>query len=606
MRNITAFLLLLCAPCIAAAVVNGDSVTVYSGRLNSQGKVTTSPSDPQLPPASNVLLNYTNITTTVIDVSPGTDIGFWSGIQDINGDGCEDIFIGTHSDNSPVNEIGVNPGGNSSMFLQNTTDSSCDGDFSFYDRRQTVPKAEDCDTGYSQDQNCNGLNNRITARYIFGNWYNNTSGLWSFVGSDADGSASSSFRRNDTTITDAPNFTESSVGCAANARCIPAELTGSGNFEIIQSGAKGVNSYSLYVTDAVTGAEVIARKHDGTATTGLAVADFTGDGYPDVVDGVNQIFYAWDSEAGAFDETEGAIPDAWYQSDDPCYTEPATGSHQIPMDCDIDGDMDIIIGKGQYSPDDCPTGWVYAQRQMFTVYLNNGSGVFTHPADPSDPEVAEPGDGLINDTSIVGNYYATTYMGIHAGDVNWDGYPDFAYGGQYGKLTWFINNGNCGFTRQTINVGNNTGLRPWTSIGSLQHDGRLDVVNLSDNGSLSDIGVYKNQTDMDGYHYVRIAVKGDNNNTDGLHTQLNIYEAGTNNILTRRQVGVFSIGYADLRPILGVGQNTSVKIEAVFPHGGGTCTFDSQAVDKTYKIFKSPSCQIVEVTPGGGWPQSPP
>lgn len=157
---------------------------------------------------------------------------------------------------------------------------------------------------------------------------------------------------------------------------------------------------------------------DRLSTTALAVADFTGDGIPDIItaqDGAANYLYVGSGSGGFSDVApiEIALPQgpSWYESDDEGSERRKWGQYKgevghsvaiAPLDVDGDGDMDVMV----------------SERDMTArVYFNDGSGTFTHRRVLGEAYALGP--------LPVGVVAVAEASGLAiTADLNGDGYPD--------------------------------------------------------------------------------------------------------------------------------------------------------------------------------------
>src|SRR5690606_4332088 len=76
---------------------------------------------------------------------------------------------------------------------------------------------------------------RITSRFLWGNWYGHPEGLWSFVGSDVDGSASARYTLSPAVKAgENPVYERKRMGCfGSRPKCLPLDIDGDGKFEMV-------------------------------------------------------------------------------------------------------------------------------------------------------------------------------------------------------------------------------------------------------------------------------------------------------------------------------------------------------------------------------------
>jgi hypothetical protein len=217
-----------------------------------------------------------------------------------------------------------------------------------------------------------------------------------------------------------------------------------------------------------------------TFPTGLAVADFNGDGRPDVVTANGGIIVLLQGGDGRFGSPIPlpASPDVLG------VTSYATG------DVNGDGKADIVvIGENSET--------VRTHTLSLWTYLGNGNGTFTL----TPPSSAGNGPLLLADVNGDGKLDVLSSGQLHLGhgdgtfeppsalagspaivaDFNGDGRPDFATGDFVLEgYTIFLNNGSGGFVA--------AGTRPEGSlalgVGDFNGDGKLDLVEQSNFGRI--------------------------------------------------------------------------------------------------------------------------
>ena len=616
-------------PCSCTDDVDGncDANILYSGTVNTAVAATYTRYCDAADAAGNAatqkaraivvveagVIAFTNVTTSIIDQSPGVDSAFWSGLTDVNGDGCIDAFIGTHSDNYGSTP----PGGNSAMFIHDVVDSICQGTFTYYDRRQTSPAAVDCDTGYSQDQQCNGLGRRITSRYHFININDDADGLPSFTGADADSGSASYYQiRPASVVGGLPLYEETTGNPGTRARPTFLELEGDGVLDLVTSAVSGGDQHTIQlshiaVSDGLATATVDYRISNDPSDTSLAF-DVDGDTYPDLINISNDLvsaftgrgYWRYNPSTGNLDRVDSAFSEPWFLTEDPDCRKFA-GNYQSWIDYDSDGDMDLLFGSGVYDNNEDGSGncgVVQDDKFFFALYRNDGSGTFVDVTDPSGLDTA----------NLRNQFYYSTYQGAPICDINNDGYPDIIYGGWASTgdtIAILLNNGDGTFAPGVqIETPALSGLRPWTNMGDYDNDGLCDLIMIGTNGALNDVTILKNATPTSN-HFMFVRGRGVGANTDGFHIKYTWYEPGTSTVITTRLGGMMAHSQDEIVIHAGMGTNTAADLVVQFPHGGDECTFEDLAVDKWYITFDPREtglgCVIEDYTPGYPWPMTP-
>lgn len=564
------------------------------------------PPPPPPPPPPTGDIAFQNVTTQVIDQSPGITgtHAFWSTIDDFNGDGCEDIFIGGHSDNYGT---GGPPGGSSMMFVQDNVNNVCQSLFTFYDRTQTDPPQPDCQTGYSQDQACTGKSARISSRYHLWNTNSDPRLLPSIWGHDTDGSAAAVYYIDPLSVIGGnPLYQTEEKGCpGARSRCVIADINGDGALEYVTSAVSGSQKHTLKIADVVT-RNITNVVVDSVPSDTHLVFDYNLDSYPDVCNFSNETgvdatrgCWMWDNNTQQFIRQASVFADPWfYNPSDTCPRNEIGRNHQNAIDCDADGDMDILVGNPVKNQSCQPNDDIF----YYALYRNNGDGTYT------DISVSAGLDTLnLRNQSSYSNY-----LGTKVADLDLDGYPDIVYGGWGGSsdtVAVVKNNGNCTFSFDSrLTTGINSGQRPWVGVGDFNNDGRPDIVFTEDSGTHLDVGLHKNITNTSG-HYMRLRAVGVGANMDGLHTKVTWLIPNTNTVITTRMVMQHGQGQDDRILHAGLGAHASTDVRVTFPHDGQTCLFEDVIADKHYIVFDprrtGQGCQIAEHVPGSAWPASP-
>lgn len=510
------------------------------------------------------LVLFENVTSTAIDTAPQVKGHFWVGMPDVNGDGCFDIFVGTHSDDIA-----------SAMYLHDNAGGACQGTFTYFANNNNYTQA-------------GPVTPRITSRYMFGNWYDHPEGIWSFFGHDVDGNPGARYAFDPTVgYGEAPRYVSKINGCYdTRSICIPLDVTGDGDIEL------AINSFdssplARQIVNAIDGTIEYpsdSERHDDYGTSYL-VFDINNNGYPEIISTHAGGYFSYSRYSDSWTWIANVFTNPIYSDTD--YSP--TNNHEITLDYDSDGDLDIWSGRGTYSEDG---------KMAFVLARNNGDGTFT--------DVSEAAG--IWSLDLHSESYWTTYANTVAADINLDGYPDILVSGEtYGNnVTVLLNNGNGTFTvDRSINFGTswvNSSGKAWMNTVDYDNDGMIDIVKTHDQSSdnHASVGLFRNTLSTPN-HWLRIRARGFGQNTDGLHTRITLLEPGTSNIISHYQVGAFTTGYQNLVTHAGVGTFEQVDLDIQYPHGGPKYTYENIAVDQDVIVFYNGEI-IQGYTPGQAIP----
>lgn len=510
----------------------------------------------------NGQLAFTNASSAI---SGGTSIPqvFWAGMPDVNGDGCLDLYIGAHEDVV-----------NSNMLIQDNVAGVCQGTFTYFADNDNYSQGTD---GQPDEYP------RITSRYLWGNWYGHPQGFWSYLGQDVEGDYSARYVVDPafTTVGGQPQYLSKSNGCwGSRPKCLPIDVDGDGDFEIATRLFDAPYNTG-YILNADNGNVMYpSNVQNGQLVGHLSVFDVDNDGEPEVVNAYLDGYFEFDSVNSEMDFVGSKFTGTTHG----LY---ATGNHILPFDYDNDGDLDLYAAEGEYNQNG---------NGLFDIYFfeNDGAGNFTNVTSTAFAGIA-----------FYNQAYHTTYGNSQIADVDLDGDLDLIMCSEEfdDTVVFILNDGDGTFTRHgdidmtPTNFGADS-RRPWCQVADYDNDGLPDVVHNGERTGASG-QLYRNTTSTTN-HWIQIRVRGSGDNTDGVHSRVTVFEAGTTNILTYQQIGVFSSGYQNMRVHTGTAAHTLVDVRVEYPHGGPTCNFSNIAVDQNYVAF--PTCNLQQYTPGSAIP----
>jgi len=274
-------------------------------------------------------------------------------------------------------------------------------------------------------------------------------------------------------IGDKPQFTDvaATAGVGFVNRFYPRFLTDNLHYRLNLFGGSGISVadvdndgfYDLFIPDGVD-SKLFRNRGDGTfeditARAGLAgldgvsvgvFADYDNDGFKDFYVSrtfeANQLFH---------NDGHGVFTDVTARSGlgpDICTTVASWA------DYDNDGDLDLYVGRYLDPRKDIPPTFYARNGEPNQLYRNNGDGTFTNVT-----EQAGVGDrGLA--------------LGTVWGDYDNDGDADLFIANDFGRKTFYRNEGNGTFTDVTVGAGALAyGAGMNASFGDYDNDGRLDV-----------------------------------------------------------------------------------------------------------------------------------
>jgi hypothetical protein len=228
----------------------------------------------------------------------------------------------------------------------------------------------------------------------------------------------------------------------------------------IECQSNGTGLVSVLLNNG-TGAFLPAANYSTGDSTGqpesVAVGDFNGDGYPDIV--VSNQCADNSCNTGSLSvllNNGNGIFQAPVQYSSGGYFY---GLAVAVADMNGDGKLDLIVGNWCFNSDVC----LYNQTGGVSVLLGNGDGTFQPPV-----------------TFLAG---ATVAGSLAVGDVNGDGYPDVLVLDGYGAVDVLLGNGD-GSLRAPVSF--STSANPVSvAIADVNGDGRPDLLSANDTVNFS-------------------------------------------------------------------------------------------------------------------------
>jgi hypothetical protein len=279
----------------------------------------------------------------------------------------------------------------------------------------------------------------------------------------------------------------------------PGDFNNDGKMDFVSTNWTDTALIQIF-TNSGNGTFTSAGAGTGAATRmyETAVADLSGDGWPDIVTAAGNAFPVRvfiNNANGTFQSGVG-------------YT--AAGPYKLAVgDFDNDGKIDIVTAN--------------SETKTISILRNLGSGTFAAKADytantdyPQDVSVADfngdgyqdvvTPDGSANQMSVYLNsgtgtfpthtsYTTGTYPnGVSVGDFNGDGKPDIVTDDNGGTISVFLNNGNGTFASR---ISYTTGTSPYgVAVADFNGDGKSDIVTANFNNTSDQISVFQNRTNL--------------------------------------------------------------------------------------------------------------
>lgn len=485
--------------------------------------------------ATTGTVGFTEITSSsgLASVQSGMVWTFDSAIEDFDGDGKLDLFLGDHDTTNNQNRLAHNNGGNS---------------FS------------------------NKLGTTLTS----------LTGVWSFVGVDAnnDGSVdaivdwdsqnSSAFANNN-----AGSFTKvtSPFDHQANGAAW-ADYDGDGFVDFAVTNLNGTNRVWHHKSNGLTATDFEQRAGvpAGKSSAGVYLADVNGDGRPDLITQTLTNGAIFDSATGcttrvSLNDGSGGFgaPNTAGLDHAPCYGI-ALG------DYDNDGDLDLAaVGAIPGGSSAAGSGYVYVSMGLFR---NNGSGIFTDVSTAAQLPTA----------SIKADIYRHLYDQAVWVDLDQDGYLDLvATVGTTDRV--FRNLGNLTFqdVTSTWKLSSGNGRPERLSVGDIDGDGDVDLMTQSGQGN----GYRLWRNDAGSSHWLTVRLAGTKIKT-AISSKISLYDAGhagdPSYLRGYREVMVGASHRAPLEQTFGTTAGKAYDVVARFWPSGTIVTIPSVSAGKRLRI----------------------
>jgi hypothetical protein len=353
-----------------------------------------------------------------------------------------------------------------------------------------------------------------------------------------------------------PFFSTKQPACRG---CVLADVNGDDRLEIVFN--------DLSSEDAVDYTPLASAKSGASGHT--FPGDVDGDSWIDLLQPDNGGY--WHNNHGQF---------SWVAS-------PALAGNldmTVFADFDNDGDNDLFTFSGD---NNAGTGAPHLYR--------NDNGVFTD---------VTAGSGL---DKIKFVSWWTSYGNAVAADLDNDGLQDLVVSSaQYAPAVDVLHNlGNMHFQLTSVDLGvpasGSESAKSRVAVADFDNDGRLDILTTQD---VTNAGIWHNTTQTGTNYWMKVRVRGEGLNSDGLGADLKWYRHGSSALVAHMTVQANS-QHAQTWLHTGVGNNPNVDLVITWPHGGPVQRYDNLAADQEVIAFPN-GCLVQHWTPGHGWPLSPP
>ncbi len=277
---------------------------------------------------------------------------------------------------------------------------------------------------------------------------------------------------------------------------------------------------------------------------------------------------------GGYDNTVGKTS-YWRNNGNQTFTD-ITASSGIPLngvlakgigDFDQDGDTDFIAVENKAMPP--------------TIYLNNGSGVFTKKVGA----ITGVGSGSL-DYSAWGTAVST--------DFDNDGIVDIIMNGKYYlKVLRGTGGGNFSYMNNTWGIEDiaASAVDDGLSFGDFDADGDLDIVGYDEIWPSRTLKVYRN--DLAPKNFVNVRPVGLAGNKGAAGAKISILASGTDQLLWYEQVATYDFqvatsyyGHSETERHFGLGNRATVDVVVEFASGRTTRT-NNVAANSTIRVLET-------------------
>jgi hypothetical protein len=294
-------------------------------------------------------------------------------------------------------------------------------------------------------------------------------------------------------------------------------------------------------------------------------ADFDGDGDIDLLV----------LTGGAYDSTLGKTS-LWRNNGNLTFTD-VTASAGIPAngtiakgigDYDQDGDTDFIAIENKSMPP--------------VIYLNDGEGLFAKK--PGAIAGVPPG-------SMEYSFWGTAI----ATDFDNDGFVDILMNGKYFlKVLRGTGGGNFTYMNTAWNIRDTaaSAVDDGLCFGDIDGDGDLDIVGYNETWPTRTINVYRN--DLAPKNWLNVRPVGLAGNKGAAGAKIQIFEAGTNQLLWYEQIATYDFqvatsyyGYGETERHFGLGTIAAVDVVVEFATSGRVARINNVAANQTIHVPES-------------------